>query len=226
MAQDARIALFALGGTIAMTAAERGGVVPRLTGDDLVADLGDVPVAVEVKDAVPVPSAALTFSDVLDTVAAASRAVAEGTTGIVLAQGTDTLEETAFLIDSVWPHDAPFVVTGAMRNASLPGPDGPANLSAAIRVAADPGAAGRGVLVVFADEIHAARHVRKAHSTNLATFVSSNAGPLGHVVEGTPRFLTGVPPRAPLSGWTIDAVESTRIALYTATLDDDGAALR
>ncbi|HVI18882.1 MAG TPA: asparaginase [Gaiellales bacterium] len=225
MAQDARIALFALGGTIAMTAAERGGVVPRLTGDDLVADLGDVPVAVEVKDAVPVPSAALTFSDVLDTVAAASRAVADGATGIVLAQGTDTLEETAFLIDSVWPHDAPFVVTGAMRNPTLRGADGPANLLAAVQVAAAPTARGRGVLVVFLDEIHAARHVRKTHSTNLATFRSPDLGPVGHVIEGTPRFLAQLPARAPITGWTPERVAGTRIALYTVTLDDDGALL-
>jgi L-asparaginase len=222
---DRRVALFALGGTISMTGADAGGVVARLKGDELLADLGTLPVQVESRDAVPVPSAALTFADIFDIVAAASRAVEDGALGVVISQGTDTLEETAFLIDSIWPHPAPIVLTGAMRNPTLLGADGPANLAAAIRVAAAPTARGRGALVIFLDEIHAARHVRKAHSTSPATFVSPDVGPLGHVVEGTPRFLTELPARKPVEGWTVDRVAQTKVALYTVTLDDDGALL-
>lgn len=219
------VAYFALGGTISMTGAQSGGVVARLTGDDLVATLGEVPVEVRIHDPYAVPSASLTFADVLDVVDAAAAAVADGARGVVLTQGTDTLEETAFLVDSVWSHDAPFVVTGAMRNPTLPGADGPANLLAALQVAAGEGARGRGVLVVFADEIHSARHVRKAHSTSVATFVSGDLGPLGHVVEGIPRFLAAVPPRRPVVGWTRETLAATRIALYTVTLEDDGLLL-
>jgi L-asparaginase len=217
--------LFALGGTISMSGAGAGGVVARLNGAELLAALGTLPVQVDVRDAVPVPSAALTFADIVDVVAAASRAVEDGALGVVLSQGTDTLEETAFLIDSIWPHDAPFVVTGAMRNPTMAGADGPANLLAAIQVAAAPSARGRGALVVFLDEIHAARHLRKAHSTNPGTFQSPDVGPLGHLVEGTPRFLAAVRPRTPLEGWTVERVSATKIALYTVTLDDDGALL-
>ena len=223
--QDRRIALFALGGTISMTGADAGGVVARLNGAELLTELGTLPVHVDVHDAVPVPSAALSFADILDVVAAAARAVEDGAAGVVLSQGTDTLEEVAFLIDSIWPHAAPFVVTGAMRNPTLPGADGPANLLAAIQVAGSPSAAGRGALVVFLDQIHAARHVHKAHSTSPATFESPDTGPLGHVIEGTPRFLTELPPRKPIEGWTAERVTDTRIALYTVTLDDDGALL-
>lgn len=223
--QDQRVALFALGGTISMTGADAGGVVARLKSEQLLAGVGPLPVRVDAHDAVPVPSAALTFADIFDVVAAASRAVEDGALGVVLSQGTDTLEETAFLIDSIWPHAAPIVLTGAMRNPTLPGADGPANLAAAIRVAAAPTARGRGALVVFLDEIHAARHVRKAHSTSPATFESPDAGPLGHVVEGTPRFLTEVPARKPIDGWTVERVAATRVAIYTVTLDDDGALL-
>ncbi len=208
-----------------MTGASGTDVVARLTGEEIIAGLGVARIDVEVHSPYAVPSASLTFRDVLDVVERAGRAIEQGATGVVVTQGTDTLEETAFLVDSVWKHAAPFVLTGAMRNPSLPGADGPANLAAALQVATAPDARGRGALVVFADEIHAARHVRKTHSTSIGTFVSSNAGPLGHVVEGTPRFLASQPPRAPLSGWTVDRVEQTRIALYTATLDDDGAAL-
>jgi L-asparaginase/Glu-tRNA(Gln) amidotransferase subunit D len=223
--QDRRIALFALGGTISMTGAAAGGVVARLNGDELLTGLGPLPAHVDVHDAVPVPSAALTFADILDVAAAAGRAVEDGAVGVVLSQGTDTLEEAAFLIDSIWPHAAPIVLTGAMRNPTLPGADGPANLFAAIQVAASPSAAGRGALVVFLDQIHAARHVHKAHSTSPATFESPDAGPLGHVIEGTPRFLTELPPRKPIEGWASERVTRTRIALYTVTLDDDGALL-
>ena len=223
--QDQRVALFALGGTISMTGAGAGGVVARLRGEELLADLGALPVHVDAHDAVPVPSAALTFADIFDVVASASRAVEDGALGVVISQGTDSLEETAFLVDSIWPHAAPIVLTGAMRNPTLLGADGPANLAAAIRVAAAPTARGRGALVVFLDEIHAARHVRKAHSTSPATFVSPDAGPLGHVVEGAPRFLAELPARKPVEGWTADRVAQTKIALYTVTLDDDGALL-
>src|SRR3954470_7785861 len=113
------------------------GVVSRLTGEQLaaavpgLADAGDL----EVHDVQAVPSAGLSFASVLDVVAEASEAVAAGADGVVLTQGTDTMEETAWLVDLVWPHPEPFVVTGAMRNPTLAGPDGPANLLAAVQVA-------------------------------------------------------------------------------------------
>lgn len=225
MADAAHIAYFALGGTISMAGDPTGGVVPRLSGVDLVNGLGALPVAVRAHDPVAVPGGSLRFADVLDTVDDAGQAVDDGALGIVLTQGTDTLEETAFLVDSVWSHDAPFVLTGAMRNPTLHGADGPANLLAALQVAAAPEARGRGALVAFLDEIHAARHVRKAHSTSPAAFVSPDTGPIGHVVEGTPRFLAALPRRRPVTGWTRDGLAATNIALYTMTLDDDGLLL-
>jgi L-asparaginase len=221
----AHVAYFALGGTISMTGSTDGGVVARLTGSDLVDTLGELPVEVRVHDQGAVSSASLTFGNVLDVVDAARAAVAAGAIGIVLTQGTDTLEETAFLIDSVWPPDVPFVVTGAMRNPTLAGADGPANLLAALQIASAGDAGGRGVIVVFGDEIHAARHVRKAHSTSTATFVSPDVGPIGHVLEGAPRFLATVPARKLITGWTRERLAETLIALYTTTLDDDGALL-
>ncbi|MFF8813685.1 asparaginase [Streptomyces pactum] len=195
------VALFTLGGTIAMggvgKGAPGGGVVTRLTGADLTAavpGLAGVGEPVEAHDVQAVPSASLTFGQVLDLLDSASDAVAAGATGVVVTQGTDTLEETAFLADLVWPHQAPLVFTGAMRNPTLAGADGPANLLAAVRVAAAPQARELGVLVVFNDEVHAARWVRKTHSTSTATFASPDLGPVGHVIEGRVRVL-GVPRR-------------------------------
>ncbi len=201
-------------------------MVARLTGRDLVSGVpGLGRDLVEVRDAGAVPSAGLTFGDILDIVDAAAAAVAGGADGVVLTQGTDTLEETAFLIDSVWAHDAPFVLTGAMRNPTLAGPDGPANILAAVQVAAAASARGRGTLVAFNDEIHAARFVRKTHSTSTAAFTSPDTGPVGHLVEGVPRFLVQVPRRTPVTGLDTGRLAATRVALYPATLDDDGLLL-
>ncbi|MDI3387239.1 asparaginase [Streptomyces sp. B-S-A8] len=220
------VALFTLGGTIAMAGAgadERGGtVVTRLTGADLTAAVPGLDIPLDVHDTRAVPSANLTFRHLLDLVEQASEAVRAGARGVVVTQGTDTLEESAFLVDLVWPHPEPFVLTGAMRNPTLAGPDGPANLLAAARTAAADGARDLGALVVLDDEIHAARSVRKAHATSTAAFTSPNTGPVGHVIEGTPRILTRPPRRTPLTPGTADPA---RVALYTVTLDDDGDAL-
>jgi L-asparaginase len=218
-----RVVLFTLGGTIAMAGSDRGAVA-RLGGAELVAGvdgLGDI----EVRDLRPAPSADLSFNSVLDVVDAAADAVANGARGIVLTQGTDTLEETAFLIDLSWAHEAPFIVTGAMRNPTLPGADGPANVLAAVQVAASVAARGRGALVVFNDEIHSARQVRKAHSTSTATFTSPDLGPIGHVVEGVPRLLAQMPRSPSIAGFSRADLDTTRVALYTTTLDDDGLLL-
>ncbi|HET6986688.1 MAG TPA: asparaginase [Kribbella sp.] len=218
------IALFTLGGTIAMAGGH------RLTGEDLAAavpGLSELGQPVEIQDIEAVPSANLTAAKMLEVVDAASKAVAAGATGVVVTQGTDTLEETAFLVDQIWPHPQPFVLTGAMRNPTLAGPDGPANLLAALRVACSPAARDLGALVVFKDEIHAARWVRKTHSTSTATFVSPNAGPIGHVVEDRVRVLTRPLRLDGVQGSAEPAeLDATRVALYTVTMDDDGLLLQ
>ncbi|MER7174606.1 asparaginase [Streptomyces mesophilus] len=216
------VTLFTLGGTIAMAGRPSGGVVPRLSGAELTAAVPALAeYGLDVRDAHAVPSANLTFAQLYEVVDAASRAVKAGATGVVVTQGTDTLEETAYLLDLIWPHPQPLVLTGAMRNPTLAGADGPANLLAAVRVAAAPEARDLGALLVFNDEIHAARRVRKTHATSTATFASPNTGPLGHVIEGRVRVLTR-PPRLPA---LTPAAGGPRVALHTVTLDDDGALL-
>jgi L-asparaginase/Glu-tRNA(Gln) amidotransferase subunit D len=221
------VAYFALGGTIAMTPAAGGGVIARLTGEQILATAGDLPVGVHVADPSGVPSASLAFTDLLDVVDAARAEVDAGAAGVVISQGTDTLEETAFLIDCVWDREAPIAVTGAMRNPTQPGHEGPANLRAAVLTAAAPVARGQGVLVVFADELHAARHVRKTHTSSIATFASPDLGPVGSVVEDTVRLLATVPRRTPVSSIDRERLADTRVGLYTSLLDahpDDLAA--
>jgi L-asparaginase len=110
----------------------------------------------------------------------------DGIKGIVIAHGTDTMEETAFLLQAVLNPAKPVVLTGAMRPSTALLRDGPQNLSDALAVAAWPGA--RGVVVVFAGRIHSALHVQKAHSYQADAFDSGDAGPLGVVEEGNCRL--------------------------------------
>jgi L-asparaginase len=220
------ITLLTLGGTIAMTE-HKDGVVTRLTGADLQESVPGLTTPLDVRDVRSIPSAGLTFADLLDVLSLASDAVRGGADGVVVTQGTDTLEETAYLLDLLWPHRQPIVVTGAMRNPSLPGIDGPANLLAAVRTAASPVAHDLGALVVMNDEIHLAARVRKTHSTSPATFRSPDTGPVGAVVEGSVRILSRPITRfAALPVPTPQELAATVVPLHTATLDDDGTLLR
>jgi L-asparaginase len=114
------------------------------------------------------------------------------TDGIVITHGTDTLEETAFLLDLTVNTVRPLVLTGAMRTATTVGYDGIANLAAAIRVAATPQAATAGALVVFNESIFAARSVQKTHCQNLDAFSAPGSGPIGRV-EGEHVWLQYLP---------------------------------
>lgn len=212
------ITAFFLGGTISM-AGDEDGVVARYSAEDLVAavpQLAAMDVALEVRNFRSLPSAFLGFADVLALVQEAEACQADG---IVVVQGTDTIEETSYLIDLLWPDDVPIVLTGAMRNPALPGPDGPANLCAAVQVAASREFRGLGALVVFNDQVHAARHVRKTHSTSTATFASPNAGPIGLVIESRSVRVMSLD-RRPVhrTARTPDA----RVPVHLVTLDDDG----
>lgn len=205
------------------------GVVPSLSPSQLVdAVPGLAGFDLEVVDFRNRPGAALTLADVTALAGLLRERFAGGLSGAVVTQGTDTIEETAYLLDLLHEGPQPIVVTGAMRNPTLAGADGPANLLAAVQTAASPVVAGLGCLVVFADEIHAAARVRKTHSTSPGTFASPVGGPVGYLVEGVPtlvsrpasRFTVTEPPR------TEPPRTEPRVGLYTATLGDDGSLLR
>lgn len=101
--------------------------------------------------------------------------------GVVVTHGTDTLEETAFLLDLVLSSDKPVVLVGAMRNSSEPGWDGPANLRSAVRVAAAPEARGLGVVVVMNDLVIPGVEATKTHTESMDTFQGRDFGALGVV---------------------------------------------
>ncbi|MET9376506.1 asparaginase [Streptomyces sp. NPDC002992] len=215
----ARVTVFTLGGTISA----RGGDAARMTGAEVLAGLGVVPDAeVELRDFRRLPSSSLSFEDLAALAHEVRETVAAGS-GVVVVQGTDTIEETAFLLDLLCVTTEPIVVTGAMRRPDLPGADGPANLAAALAVAAGPGCRDLGVLVVLADEIHAARLVRKTHTTSVTTFASPGAGPLGTVVEGEPRILLRPTTTSAIHPLRFDP--AVRVALITLTVGDRGELL-
>jgi L-asparaginase len=218
-----RIAVFTLGGTIAMRATNGGGALPTLSAADL---LGAIPgldragVDLTVRDVVNKPGASLSFDDMYGLAGDITAGLEGGFTGVVVVQGTDTIEETAYLFDLLVSSDAPVVVTGAMRSPSLAGADGPANILAAIRVAGSDRARGLGALVVMNDQIHAARWVSKTHTASPAAFTSPGYGPVGCVVEGRVdipiRLRDRSPMLRPVPGRTV------RVGLMTIALGDDG----
>ena len=217
-----RVAVFTLGGTIAMQATPGQGVAPALSASDLLAavpGLDDAGVELRVRDMANKPGASLSFGDLFDLVDAISAAVGDGFAGAVVIQGTDTIEETAYLLDLLVASDAPVVVTGAMRNPSLAGPDGPANILAAIRVAASGCARGLGCVVVMNDQIHAARWVAKTQTASPAAFVSPGFGPLGHIAEGQVYIPVRLRDRSPY--FSPVPRRKVRVGLAMIALGDD-----
>ena len=115
--------------------------------------------------------------------------------GVVITHGTDTLEETAYFLDTMEIPHMPIVLTGAMRSSNELGSDGVYNYLSALRVASDDKAADKGVLVVMNDEIHAAKYVTKTHTTNVGTFQTPTHGPLGLIMKQEILYFKTAEPR-------------------------------
>ncbi|AZG10485.1 asparaginase [Pigmentiphaga sp. H8] len=186
-----RVLVVTLGGTITMTADDGGGIRPTLDGTQLVKAVPQLEQVARIEVATPfmLPGASLTLGHLWQVAQLLRQRLRSGEfAGAVLVQGTDTIEDTAFVMDVLLDLERPVVVTGAMRGAQAPGADGPANLLAAVTVAASADAARCGVLVVLNDEIHAARLARKSHTALPSAFTSPGAGALGLVAEGQARI--------------------------------------
>ncbi len=119
--------------------------------------------------------------------------------GVVVTHGTDTLEETAWLLQQVLAPAKPVVLVAAMRPATALSADGPQNLLDAVAVARTPGA--RGVVAVLAGRVHGAGAVRKVHPYRLDAFSSGDAGPLGVVEEGALRRFADLAQRHAAGAW-------------------------
>lgn len=219
-----RLLFLSLGGTITMVPGSGPGLTPQLGAADLVASVPELADVAEIESRSPLrlPSPSLTLEHVMEVAGIIEQAFHAGVDGVVVIQGTDTLEESAFLLDVLVDSPKPVVLTGAMRGAEAPGADGPANLLAAARVAASPAARGLGALVVLNYDIHAARFVQKSHTALPSAFLSPLAGPLGAVIEGAPQFYTRVPATPHLS---VADGPPPPVALIRFGMGDDGRLL-
>jgi L-asparaginase len=204
------------------SSSEATGIVPTLDAAQLA---GSVPGLADIANITTaslqrLPSASLRFDDLLAALDWAEQQIAQGARGVVLTQGTDTIEESAFLLDLYWRRPEPLIVTGAMRAPLAAGADGAANLLAAVQTAIDQASTGRGVLVVMNDTVHSARWVSKSDTLAVQAFVSSDGGVAGRLVEGRPAYFHAPAPRPlplarPSGGWP-------KVALVMAALGDDG----
>ena len=192
-----KIAILATGGTIAGTSPVPGDnlgyTAAQLRVEDLLASvpaLAGVPLVSE--QVAQIDSKDMTFDIWRQLAQRCSHWLAQpDISGIVITHGTDTLEETAFVLQAVLAPVKPVALTCAMRPATALVPDGPQNLLDAVSVAAHPGA--QGVIAVCAGTIHSARDVRKRHTYRLDAFGSGDAGPVGYVEEGRLRLLRAWP---------------------------------
>jgi len=228
MTARAHVVVIFTGGTIAMLPdPATGAAVPSLRGEAILATVSELDQEAELEaiDWGLVPASHLRFSQILE-IGELIRGAARRpeVNGVVVVQGTDVLEETAFAWDLVHAADTPVVIVGAMRNGADADYDGPRNLADAVRVAADPRMRGQGVVVVMAGLVLPADDVIKMDSQALDAFQAPNEGALGRInggrlslerQRGTRRVLPSSPSRA-----------AEPVALLTAVVSTDGDLLR
>ena len=229
-----RRVILGTGGTIAGRASRAGDNVGYVAGEVSAQDLiGAVPalagLALDVEQVAQIDSKDMGFA-VWQRLAerVAHHLAREDVDGVVITHGTDTLEETAFFLQTVLRPIKPVVLTCAMRPATALVPDGPQNLLDAVTVAGDPRASG--VVAVCAGSVHAAEHVAKVHTYRVDAFDSGDAGPMGVVEEGQVRWFHA--PQTPQQGAAFDAqrllrlqqaVAMPRVHWLTSHADADGA---
>jgi L-asparaginase len=182
-----QVVVVSTGGTIAMRPdPTTGKLVPAVSGDELVEMLAwpEAP-PLELDDFASVPSFDMHGALALSLARRVNEHAARpDVTGVVVTHGTDTMEESVYLIDRLLASEKPVVLTGAQRGADERDSDGPRNLRDAVSVAASPDAANLGATVAFAGEIHSAREARKVHTSAVRAFDSPGYGPVGHVDAG------------------------------------------
>jgi L-asparaginase len=217
-----KIAVLSLGGTISMTEASTGGIVPTISGEELVKRFGvnDADLEVVAISFRQLASAQLSPADLVDAAARIHELAASGVAGVVVTQGTDTIEETAFALDLLGPKGLPIVVTGAMRHPDAPGSDGAANFRDAIMMASSANAAGIGTTVVMDGEIHAARFVTKGNTMTVRAFRSAPAGQIGWIKEGSVDLVLRPAPELPHV--SLPTATLPGVAILRASLGDDG----
>lgn len=185
-----------------MQADAQGQVLPSATNPMTQLAL-DLELELIVRDAFNLPSPHITCDHMM-TLYGLIRDMAEQVDGVVITHGTDTLEETAYFLDTLAVPNIPIVLTGAMRSSNELGSDGIYNYLSALRVASHDKSRSKGVLVVMNDEIHAAKYVTKTHTTNVSTFQTPTHGPLGVIMKHDILYFKTAEPRVRFDIQTVD----------------------
>ncbi len=218
-----KVQIVTLGGTIAMRNMQ-GGLSPSLAGDALLGFLRDIdlPVQIDWMEFANIASANITFSDLIRLSQHITSLHFDKYSGVVVIQGTDTIEETAFTLELLTQAPINIAVTGAMRGATHPSADGPANIISALRFLSDTNGAGE-VAVVLDDTVHSARFVMKTHTTRLSAFSSDEFGLRGRIHEE--RFMAYNPPPRTLPKIAQLSLRSRKGVLLLPICLDHGASL-
>jgi L-asparaginase len=219
-----RIVVLTTGGTISTRDVDGSGAKPVLRGEDLLQAIPGLDAVgdVEVAELAFIPGAFMTLAMLQQMSERAQQILARpDVTGLVVTHGTDTLEESAYLLHLTIASDKPVVFTGAMRNSSQIGFDGYRNLYDAVRVAAHPAARTLGTLVVLNEEIHSARWVTKTNGQKEDTFKSPATGPVGVIYGDGPRVFMRPMPRP-----VLPARLDTKVDLIRLCVDTDDKFIR
>ena len=227
-APSCRVVVLGMGGTIAGRAGNAldnvGYTAGQVAVADLVAGLAPEGIAVETGQVAQIDSKDMEASHWQALVAAIEGHLSRPeVSGIVVTHGTDTLEETAWLLHRVLAPQRPVVLTGAMRPATSRQADGPQNLRDALVVAAAREAAG--VLVAFAGSVHGGDAVRKVHPYRLDAFSSGDAGAVARVEEGEVRWLRSPPRGRALGAALLAAGPWPWVEIVTSAAATDGRAI-
>ncbi|GAA1764148.1 asparaginase [Kocuria aegyptia] len=209
----AHVQLLGTGGTIASRGSGAQGAVATDTAAELArGQYGEL--TVSSRDVLTTGSYRLSLAELRLIAEAAQEALADpGTDGVVVTHGTDTLEETAFLLELVHSSPKSVVLTGAQQPADSPAPDGPRNVEEAVLAAASPGLRGSGVLISFDGTVRSARGARKAHTTASNPF--QGGAEVAHMA-GSELVVTARPVRRPALSLPPESFDSTRIEIITA----------
>lgn len=222
-----KISVLTLGGTIAYSWKNGVPQIGDLTG--FIESLDEVKGMAEIRVSAfrCKSSSSMIISDITGLAEEIDSLLSGDTDGIVVVQGTDTIEETAFALEMLLNTEKPVAVTGAMRSPDMRGADGPANLLASIRTVASDRCRGLGVVVVFNDAIYPALFVRKIHPQSTEAF-AAECGPLGYLAEGRPSIRVR-PVRRKVPGLAVklnEGEQGVSVPVYCVPVGDDGKLLR